>query len=76
MEGHVDRVPLDEIYTLVFSFLFSAWGYRMGVHQYRYFLKFDYLSKIRAKSVVAFACAIIDAAACESTLYVAKFVLS
>jgi hypothetical protein len=53
--GHVDRAPLDEIYTLVFSFLFSAWANRMGVHQYRYFLQFDYLSKIKAKSVVAFA---------------------
>jgi len=35
-----------------------------------------YLSRIRAKSVVAFAWAIIAAAPCESTLYFAKLVLS
>ena len=39
-------------------------------------LNLRYLSRIKAKSVVEFAWAIIAAAPCESTLYFAKLVLS
>jgi hypothetical protein len=65
---HKDLAALAYLCSMVFSLLFSSGGYRMGVHQYRVSLLFDYLSKIKARSVDAFACAIIDAAACDSTL--------